>query len=119
MPCIPPYYPNHLVSLKDFAKYYESIERLDEEVGRVLQSLKRHGVRKNTIVVFISDHGRPMPRGKSFLYDSGIRVPAIIHIPQQLEAPTQYQPGSTNNELLSAIDFSATSLSMAGIEKPE
>jgi uncharacterized sulfatase len=116
---IPPYYPNHLVSLKDFAKYHESIERLDEEVGRVLQSLKRHGVRKNTIVVFISDHGRPMPRGKSFLYDSGIRVPAIIHIPQQLEAPTQYQPGSTNNELLSAIDFSATSLSMAGIEKPE
>jgi uncharacterized sulfatase len=76
-------------------------------------------MRENTVVFFFSDHGRPMPRGKSFLYDSGIRIPAIIHIPQELEAPPQYQPGSTNDELISAIDFSATSLSMAGIETPE
>jgi len=116
---IPPYYPNHPVSREDFVRYYESIERLDEEVGSVLRSLERHGVRQNTIVFFFSDHGRPMPRGKSFLYDSGIRIPAIIHIPRQLEAPSQYQPGSTNDELISAIDFSATNLSMAGIEKPE
>lgn len=116
---VPPYYPDHSVARRDFARYYKSIERLDEEVGNVLAALERRGLRENTVVFFFSDHGRPMPRGKSFLYDSGIRIPAIIHIPQELEAPPQYQPGSTNDELISAIDFSATSLSMAGIETPE
>jgi uncharacterized sulfatase len=115
---IPPYFSNHPVARKDFARYYESIERLDEEVGNVLAALKRHEMRENTIVFFFSDHGRPMPRGKSFLYDSGIRIPAIIHIPRQVEAPLQYQPGSTNDQLISAVDFSATSLALAGIEKP-
>lgn len=115
---VPPYYPNHPVARRDFARYYESIERLDEEVGNVLSALRRHEVRENTIVFFFSDHGRPMPRGKSFHYDSGIRVPAIIYIPREVEAPPQYQPESTNDHLISAIDFSATSLALVGIEKP-
>lgn len=115
---IPPYYPDHPVARSDFSRYYKSIERLDTEVGNVLSALERRGMRENTIVFFFSDHGRPMPRGKSFHYDSGIRIPAIIHIPSEVEPPPQYQPGATTNQLISAIDFSATSLALAGIEKP-
>jgi uncharacterized sulfatase len=47
-----------------------------------------------------------------------MKIPVVIRIPSQLEVPRGYQPGSTNDKLISAIDFSATSLSLAGIEKP-
>src|SRR5699024_1433475 len=115
----PPYYPDHPGTRSDFANYYRSIEKLDTEVGRVLDAINHHGFENNTIVFFLSDHGRPMPRGKSFNYDSGINIPTIIHIPDQLHAPDEYEAGKTESELISAIDFTTTSLSLAGIEKPK
>ena len=116
---ISPYYPDHPVVRKDIANYYKSIEQLDYKVGSVLETLENLGFKENTIVFFFSDNGRPMTRGKSSLYDSGIKIPAIIHIPSQLEAPEEYRTGTTDDRLISAIDFSATSLFLVGIGKPD
>ncbi|SHF62115.1 Arylsulfatase A [Fodinibius roseus] len=115
---IPPYYPDHEIVRKEFIRYYESINILDDKVGQILSFLKRSNLAKDTIVILFSDHGRPMTRGKYWNYDSGIRVPMIIHMPRGLTAPVEYIPGSTENQLISHIDITATTLSFAGIQKP-
>ena len=108
----PAYYPQDEVSRADWAGYLDAVRILDEKVGRVLDRLDEDGLTDRTVVVFFGDHGRPMPRDKQFLYDGGIHVPLVIRWPGHLEA------GSVRDELVSAIDISATSLRIAGIEVP-
>jgi len=114
---IPPYYPNHEVSRQDFAGYYASIEKLDKEVGEVLENLKRHGLDENTIIFFFSDHGRPMSRAKNYHYDSGLKVPLIVYVPPAFQLKA-YKASSVSHKLISLIDVSATSLHLLGLEKP-
>ncbi|MEM8970335.1 MAG: sulfatase, partial [Bacteroidota bacterium] len=116
---IPPYYPDHPVSRRDFADYYASIERLDKEVGQILESLKKYDLDKNTIIFFFSDHGRPMTRGKNYHYDSGLMVPLIVSIPEGMDMPTGYELGTVSDKLLSTLDITATTLSLLGINPPD
>ncbi len=116
---LPPYYPDHMVAKTDWAMYLESIQLLDGQVGMVLNELKKRGWAENTIVYFFSDHGRPFTRAKTFVYDSGLKIPLIIHCPENLEWNAYLPKGSLNKQLISAIDISAITLSMAGIDKPE
>ncbi|MDF9795433.1 N-sulfoglucosamine sulfohydrolase [Catalinimonas alkaloidigena] len=115
---IPPYYPDHTVSRKDFAGYYASIEKLDEQVGMVLDSLKKYGLDENTAIIFFSDHGRPMTRGKNYHYDSGLRVPLIISLPPD-KSIEGYTEGQTSDQLHSLIDVTATSLKLMQIPRTE
>ena len=116
---LPPYYPDHPVCRKDWALYLETVQGLDRQVGQVLDELESRGWSENTIVIFFSDHGRPFSRAKYFLYDSGIKIPLMIYCPEQLDWRQYIRPGSVDERLISAIDITATSLSMAGIKSPK
>ncbi len=109
---LPPQYPDHAITRADWAAYYDTIGHLDEEIGLVLKRLAEEGLLDNTIIFFFGDNGRPHVRGKQWLYDEGIHVPLIIRWPGRRHA------GAVNDQLVSAIDFSATSLSLAGIPLP-
>lgn len=109
---VPPYYPNHPVSRKDWALYLETVQLLDQQVGEILERLEQDGLTENTVVFFFGDHGRPHVRGKQFLYDGDINTPLIIRWPGTLNA------GTKSDRLISNIDLSATSLQIAGIEIP-
>jgi len=110
---VPPFYPDVPLVRQDFADYYASINALDALVGKVLTRLKKDGLDKNTIVMFIGDHGRPMLRGKQFLYEQGIRIPMIIRWPGCI------QPGTVVDELISSLDFAPTFLKLAEANVPE
>lgn len=116
---VPPYYPDHPVSREDFAQYLETAQLMDQQVGDVLTELDKRGLRDNTIVIFFSDHGRPMSRAKYFLYDSGIQVPMIIHAPENLSWRQYLPAGTVDDQFISAIDITATSLAFAGLTRPE
>ncbi|GIS62060.1 MAG: hypothetical protein CM1200mP2_42850 [Planctomycetaceae bacterium] len=62
---------------------------MDGVIGRVLAELDDQGVADNTMVVFLSDNGRPFPRCKTTLYDSGIKTPLLVRFPGVVA------PGST------------------------
>ena len=68
------------------AAYYAMIELIDDQVGRMLDSLERTGQRENTIVIFMSDHGEALGdhglllKGCRF-YEGLARVPLIISQP--------------------------------------
>ena len=72
---VPPYYPDNIISQTDWANYYKSVEALDGDIGKVLEQLKAHNFHENIIIIFMGYHGRPMTRGKTWLYDSGIKIP--------------------------------------------
>lgn len=114
---LPPYYPAHPAMRLDWAMYLDSAQHLDVKAGKVLARLEREGLRDSTIVIFFGDNGRPMPRGKQFLYEGGIHVPLIAWFPERFR-PENAAPGSVRNDLVSLIDVTATSLKLAGIEPP-
>lgn len=110
---LPPYYPDHPLIRKDWTLYLETIQLLDKKVGRILKRLDDEGLTENTIVFFISDHGRAHIRCKQFLYDGGIHIPLIVRWPDNIAA------GAVSDELVSGIDFMPTSLSLTDIDIPE
>ncbi|MCA9017138.1 MAG: sulfatase, partial [Planctomycetaceae bacterium] len=119
---IPPYYPDHPVTRAVWAQYLNAVMAVDKKVAFILDLLKRDQLDQNTIVIFLGDHGRAMPRGKQWPYDSGLHIPLIIYWPEDnasLPAPAHYTRGEKSEQLISSIDLSATILALAGITKPE
>jgi len=106
----PPYHPNTGIVRQQWANYYENITALDYWVGDHLKALEDAGVADNTIVIFWSDHGPGMPRGKRWLYDSGTNVPLIVRLPGG--------PTGVRDKLVSSIDLSPTTLNLAGLPIP-
>lgn len=115
---IPPYYPDHPVVREDWAQYLNAAMALDRKIGDVLGLLERDGLANNTIVVFMGDHGRAMVRGKQWPYDSGLHVPMLMYIPEGVSMPDGFVPGTQYDQLVSSIDMTATSLALAGVQKP-
>lgn len=115
----PPYYPDHQITREDWAQYLNTVMALDKKVGAVLAALERDGLAQTTVVIFFGDHGRAMVRGKQWPYDSGLHVPLIVRWPAGLDAPEGYRAGTVDERLVSILDISATTLDLAGIERPE
>ncbi len=109
---VPPFLPDTPEVRADLALYYDEIARLDGYVGQVLDELDRQGVADNTVVLFIADNGRPFPRCKTTVYDSGIHTPCIVRWPAKIK------PGSVSASLVSTLDIAPTLLELAGIKVP-
>ncbi len=114
---LPPYYPNVNVLREDWALYLENVQKFDQQFGRLLESLENLNLLENTIIFFFSDHGRAMLRGKYWLYDSGTKVPMVVWT-SGIDAVQGYDKGAVSDQLVSTIDISATTLSLAGLNKP-
>jgi arylsulfatase A-like enzyme len=109
---LPPYHPDTPAVRADYQLYYDEITRLDKYVGLVMDELEEQGVTENTLILFISDNGRPFPRDKTTMYDSGIKTPWIVRWPQKVK------PGSVCPHLVSTVDIAKTFLSLGGVENP-
>ena len=109
---VPPYLPDTPVVRSDIARHADNIAELDRQVGEILDALDASGVAGNTVVVFLSDHGRGLPREKRWPYSAGIHMPLLISWPGVLE------PGSTSDRLVSWVDIAPTFLSIAGAPIP-
>ncbi len=108
-------------------RYYAVITALDTAIGRVLDSLDEMGLADNTLVMWYSDNGAfmlpdrglevasngPLRDGGVTVWEGGIRVPAMVRWPGQIE------PGTTCREPLIAMDLFALCLDTAGAEWPQ
>ncbi len=110
---LPPYYPDTLKVRRDVARVYSNVAIMDREVGELLAELEEAGLAEDTIVIWYSDHGGPMPRQKRLVLDSGLHVPFMMRFPKGAHA------GTVNDELSSFVDIPATILSLAGVKVPE
>jgi N-sulfoglucosamine sulfohydrolase len=109
---VPPFLPDADSTRKDLALYYDEISRLDSYLGQVMQVLKEQKVDENTLVIYMTDNGRPFPRSKTRMYDSGIKTPFIVRWPDKIKQ------GRTN-ALVSSIDIAPTFCELAGANVSE
>ena len=107
---VPPYLYDGPVTRTDLAQYMHEVSRTDYYMGQLRAELKRQGIEKDTYIIYMTDNGRPFPRCKTRLYDSGIRTPFLI------ARPGTIVPSETHS-LISSIDISATILELAGAKK--
>lgn len=114
----PPYYPDHPIVRAEWARYLNSVSGMDRRIGWVLDQLRADGLEDDTVVIFFADNGQLEPRGIHWCYDNGLRVPLIIRWPKNFPAPSQFQPGSVNDQVISLLDLTATTLALAGIPRP-
>ncbi|MCB1686225.1 MAG: sulfatase, partial [Pseudomonadales bacterium] len=111
---VPPYYPDTPEVRAEIATFYDNVALMDLEVGRILGDLENAGLLDSTIVLWTTDHGDALPRAKRELFDSGIRVPLVVHWPVHLR-PAARAPGSVDARLVSFVDFAPTLLAFAGV----
>lgn len=115
---IPPYYPDHPVTRKDYAAYLDAVTELDRKVGLILDQLDADGLSENTLVVFMGDHGQAHVRGKQFCYEEGLHIPLLIRWPKSQTPPAGYKPGTVDARFIEAIDLAPTFLDLAGVAPP-
>ena len=106
---IPFFFPKDDRIKSDFLTNYKNIEKLDHQIGLIIEQLKADGLYENTIIFFFSDHGGPFPRYKRSIYETGIRVPMLA---KWIDDTCR---GNTN-QLVSFVDFAPTVLDAANIE---
>ena len=117
---IPAYHPDTPEVRRDWAQYYDKITEMDRQVGLKIEDLEKAGLADETIIFFFGDNGSGMPRSKRWPYESGLRVPLIVVIPEKYRhlAPPDYTPGGKSSRLVSFMDFAPTLLSLAGNKPP-
>lgn len=110
---VPGFLPDDPVIRKELSQYYSTVRRADDAVGSVLEALKSSGQADKTIIVFLSDHGMPLPFAKTQLYHHSTRTPLMI------SWPGVTKPGAIDEaHMVSTVDLLPTLLDMLGIEKP-
>jgi arylsulfatase A-like enzyme len=114
----PPYYPDHEITRQEWARYLNSVSGMDVRVGWVLEQLEKDGLADDTVVIFFADNGRLEARGIHWCWDSGLHVPMIIRWPKNHPAPKHYRPGIVDDRVISLLDLTATTLSIAGVPRP-
>ncbi|MGB1707866.1 MAG: sulfatase [Rubripirellula sp.] len=97
--------------------YAAMVESVDESVGRVMRTLRRLNLDKDTLVIFTSDNGgfakatdnSPLRANKGSNYEGGIRVPVLMHWPGRIAA------GTICKEPVISNDFYPTILDAIGV----
>ena len=91
-------------------KYYGMVKCLDDNIGRILDTLRRNGQIDNTIIVFTSDHGDLCGEhgrlNKGVPYEGSARIPFLIYTPGKIKG------GTVVNQALSCIDFMPTVMNL-------
>ncbi len=111
---VPPFLADEPATRQDLASYYNEVTRFDYFVGEVTQTLASEGELDNTLILVLADNGRPFPRAKTRLHDSGMKTALVAHWPKGIAGE-----GVTTSSLVSVIDIAPTVIEMAGAEIPE
>lgn len=124
MPHVPLFVSERHKGKSERGIYGDVMEEIDWSVGEVLAALERHGLERNTLVIFTSDNGPwlsygghggsagPLREGKGTVWEGGVRVPFVARWPAAIPA------GSETREPAMTIDLLPTLAKLAGAELP-
>ncbi|MHC4122024.1 MAG: sulfatase family protein [Planctomycetota bacterium] len=105
---VPPFLPDTKESREELAQYYESISRLDQGIGALVDILKKSGKYENTLIIYVSDNGPPFIGAKGTAYEAGLHLPCIV------KRPCQQKKGIKCNGMVTWADITPTVLDFAG-----
>jgi arylsulfatase A-like enzyme len=105
-------------TLDELRAYYAMIENLDDNLGQLLQRLETEGIREETAVVFLSDHGEMAGshglHAKQHPYEESVGIPFVVSYPDG-----GIDDGRVVSTPTCTEDWYPTILGLAGIETPD
>ena len=99
------------------AHYFGLITFLDKQIGRLMRALDEHGLRQNTIVLFLADHGDLL--GDYGVFFKGNFMSGSVHVPFIVSWPTRMPAGEVHDRLVGSEDVLPTLCDYTGIPLPE
>jgi N-sulfoglucosamine sulfohydrolase len=105
---VPPFLPDTPETRAELAEYYQSVARVDQGVGRLLEILRSEGLMERTMIIFTSDHGMAFAGAKTTVYEAGLSVPFVVR------DPYQQRRGLKTDALISLVDMTPSILDFAG-----
>lgn len=110
---VPGFLPDDPAIRGELALYYSSVRRGDDCLGEILRALRESGEEERTVIIFLSDHGMPLPFAKTQLYFHSTRTPWMVRWPGVTK------PGAVDDRhLISGVDLLPTLLDMVGLPHP-
>ena len=113
-----PFHPDTDLFRKTHARYLDRIQVIDRKVGKVLDELREAGELENTFVFYFGDHGGVLPRGKGYVYESGLHVPLVVRVPEKWKAASPFKQNTQADGFVEFVDFGPTVLNLAGVKVP-
>ena len=110
---VPGFLPDLPGVREELSHYYNSVRRLDDVFGRVLEALGASGQSENTLVLFLSDNGIAVPFAKCNSWFWSTRTPLLVRWPGEVAAGSRDEV-----HFVSGIDFLPTILDVTGVEGP-
>jgi arylsulfatase A-like enzyme len=114
------------------ATYAGLVENTDENVGKLIKTLKDNGLFENTIIVITSDHGglstrgknnrivpttnAPYRAGKGWMYEGGIKVPLFVHYPKNIKPKSDKESIILGMDIFPSLVDLALNQSVSGID---
>ncbi|AMV22472.1 arylsulfatase [Planctomyces sp. SH-PL14] len=116
-------HPDFIHKSMSKSKYADSVVELDARIGKIMDTVRRLGLDKNTLVFYTTDNGAwqdvypdagytPFRGTKGTVREGGNRVPALAWMPGKIAA------GSKSHDIVGGLDLMATFASVAGVKLP-
>ncbi|MDA2931359.1 sulfatase, partial [Acidobacteria bacterium AH-259-O06] len=109
---VPPFLPDTPTCRAELAQYYQSVSRVDQGLGRLVEILQDAGVYDDTLIIYISDHGIAFPGAKTTAYEPGLRSPCIVRNPYIERRAVK------SRAMINWADLTPTILDFAGVKQP-
>jgi len=113
-----PFHPRTALFTYTNAFYRDKIMEMDRQAGQVVAELEEAGLLENTFIFYFGDHGGVLPGSKGFLYETGLHVPLVVHVPDKYKHLTENEEGSKVEGFVRFVDFGPTVLRLAGVDVP-
>jgi arylsulfatase A-like enzyme len=112
-----------IIGMTDYQKkenkrdYYAQIELIDAQMGRLMNYLDEKGLRENTIVIFMSDHGE-LDGDHGVYFKGPYFYESLVHVPLIISCPGTILCGKKSKALVELVDIAPTLLELTGIKVP-
>jgi arylsulfatase A-like enzyme len=113
------YFPDTPLFRFTHAYYLDRMQVIDDIVGDTVARLTEDGLLEDTFIFYFGDHGGVLPRGKGYIYESGLHVPLVVRVPENFKRLVGLDRGSSVDGFVSFIDFGPTVLNLAGVKVPQ
>lgn len=110
---VPDYLPDTPAVRANLARFYDALRLADLQIGEVLAAVDASPHARNTLVIYLCDHGRGLAREKRWCYGAGVHLSLVMRWPAGIRA------GSVSTDLVSWVDLAPTLLSLAGVPIPK
>jgi arylsulfatase A-like enzyme len=104
------------------AAYYAKVKMVDDNIGRLMEQLRKQGLAENTLIVFTADHGNMLGDlnrwFKGAMYEGSTRIPLLLKVPANTPYAAQFNRGTVVTNIVENIDVMPTLCEIAGVPLP-